>query len=138
MRKRTRKFAPIRVAPRNPPSFNFGPGGSSDINFVIRGPEITQLAAYADELVARTEKLPGFNDVDTNLELDKPELRANIDRARAGDLGVSTSDIATSLNVMVGGDQEVTRYRDASVNEDYDVQLRVERANRDDPRRTPG
>ncbi|HEX6083136.1 MAG TPA: efflux RND transporter permease subunit [Thermoanaerobaculia bacterium] len=133
VRKRTRKFAPIRVAPRNPPSFNFGPGGRSDINFVIRGPEIEQLAAYADELVSRTEKLPGFNDVDTNLELDKPELRANVDRARAGDLGVSTSDIATSLNVMVGGDQEVTRYRDASVNEDYDVQLRVERANRDDP-----
>ncbi|HEX8616720.1 MAG TPA: efflux RND transporter permease subunit [Thermoanaerobaculia bacterium] len=133
VRKRTRKFAPIRVAPRNPPSFNFGPGGRSDINFVIRGPEITQLAAYAEDLVKRTEKLPGFNDVDTNLELDKPELRANIDRARAAVLGVSTSDIATSLNVMVGGDQEVTRYRDVTVNEDYDVQLRVERANRDDP-----
>ena len=133
VRKRTRKYAPIRVAPRNPPSFNFGPGGRSDINFVIRGPEITQLAAYAEELVSRTEKLPGFNDVDTNLELDKPELRANIDRARAADLGVSTADIATSVNVMVGGDQEVTRYRDASVNEDYDVQLRVESANRTDP-----
>jgi HAE1 family hydrophobic/amphiphilic exporter-1 len=133
VRKRTRKYAPIRVAPRNPPSFNFGPGGRSDINFVIRGPEILQLAAYAEELVSRTGKLPGFNDVDTNLELDKPELRANIDRARAADLGVSTSDIATSLNVMVGGDQEVTRYRDPSVNEDYDVQLRVEAANRDDP-----
>ncbi len=133
VRKRTRKYAPIRVAPRNPPSFNFGPGGRSDISFVIRGPELTQLAAYADELVSRSQKLPGFNDVDTNLELDKPELRANIDRARAADLGVSTSDIATSLNVMVGGDQEVTRYRDPSVNEDYDVQLRVEAANRDDP-----
>ncbi|HEX7149850.1 MAG TPA: efflux RND transporter permease subunit [Thermoanaerobaculia bacterium] len=133
VRKRTRKYAPIRVAPRNPPSFNFGPGGRSDINFVIRGPELMQLSAYAEELVARTEKLPGFNDVDTNLELDKPELRANIDRARAADLGVSTSDIATSLNVMVGGDQEVTRYRDASVNEDYDVQLRVESVYRDDP-----
>ncbi|HET8774596.1 MAG TPA: efflux RND transporter permease subunit [Thermoanaerobaculia bacterium] len=133
VRKRTRKFAPIRVAPRNPPSFNFGPGGRSDINFVIRGPEITRLAAYAEQLIERTEKLPGFNDVDTNLELDKPELRANIDRARAADLGVSTSDIATSVNVMVGGDQEVTRYRDASVNEDYDVQLRVESANRTDP-----
>ncbi|MEA2490579.1 MAG: multidrug efflux pump [Acidobacteriota bacterium] len=133
VRKRTRKFAPIRVAPRNPPSFNFGPGGRSDINFVIRGPEITQLSAYADDLMERTKNLPGFNDVDTNLELDKPELRANIDRARAADLGVSTSDIATSLNVMVGGDQEVTRYRDPSVNEDYDVQLRVEQANRNDP-----
>jgi HAE1 family hydrophobic/amphiphilic exporter-1 len=133
VRKRTRKFAPIRVAPRNPPSFNFGPGGRSDINFVIRGPELEQLAAYADDLVQRSEKLGGLVDVDTNLELDKPELRAEIDRARAADLGVNTSDIATSLNVMVGGDQEATRYRDAAMNEDYDVQLRVESANRTDP-----
>jgi multidrug efflux pump subunit AcrB len=133
VRKRTRKFAPIRVAPRNPPSFNFGPGGRSDINFVIRGPEIERLAAYADDLMARTKNLPGFNDVDTSLDLDKPELRANIDRGRAADLGVNTSDIATSLNVMVGGDQEVTRYRDPSVNEDYDVQLRAERPFRADP-----
>ncbi|MEO8380963.1 MAG: efflux RND transporter permease subunit [Acidobacteriota bacterium] len=133
VRKRTRKFSPIRVAPRNPPSFNFGPGGRSDINFVIRGPELEQLSAYADELIKRSEKLGGLVDLDTNLELDKPELRAEIDRGRAADLGVNTSDIATSLNVMVGGDQEATRYRDASVNEDYDVQLRVESANRTDP-----
>lgn len=133
VRKRTRKFAPIRVAPRNPPSFNFGPGGRSDINFVIRGPELEQLSVYAEELIARSGKLGGIVDLDTSLELDKPELRAEIDRARAADLGVNTSDIASSLNVMVGGDQEATRYRDASVNEDYDVQLRVESANRISP-----
>ena len=133
VRKRGRKFAPLRIAPRNPPSFNFGPGGRSDINYVIRGPEINQLSKYADELVERSEKLGGIVDIDTSLELDRPELRAVIDRDRASALGVSTTDIATSLNVMVGGDEEVTRYRDASVNEDYDVQLRVESANRSDP-----
>ncbi|MGH6692007.1 MAG: efflux RND transporter permease subunit, partial [Gammaproteobacteria bacterium] len=133
VRKLGRKYAPIRVAPRNPRSFNFGPGGRWDIYFVLRGPSIERLAAYANELMERSEKLGGIIDMDTSLELDKPELRAVIDRERAAALGVSTTDIATSLNVMVGGDQEVTRYRDASLNEDYDVQLRVESGNRSDP-----
>src|SRR5690606_17231738 len=36
-----------------------------------------------------------------------------------------TADVARSLRLMVGGDEEVTRFRDESVNEDYDVQLRL-------------
>jgi HAE1 family hydrophobic/amphiphilic exporter-1 len=126
VRRRLRKYAPLRAGVRNAPSFNFGAGGRFDIDFVLRGPEIEQLSAYADELVARSEKLGGIVDLDTSLRLDKPELRVEIDRERAADLGVSTSDIATSLRVMVGGDEEASRFRDESVNEDYDVQLRLE------------
>ena len=56
-----------------------------------------------------------------------------IDRGRAADLGVETEDIASALRVMVGGDDEVTRFRDASINDDYDVQLRLAEADRNDP-----
>ena len=132
VRRRLRKFSPVRVAVRNQGSFNFGPGGNYDINFVLRGPEIEKLSEYAEELKQRSLEVGGFTDLDSTLVLDKPELRVQIDRARAADLGVSTADIATSLSVMVGGDQEVTRYRDDSVNEDYDVELRVESADRGD------
>jgi HAE1 family hydrophobic/amphiphilic exporter-1 len=132
VRRRLRKFSPVRVAVRNQGSFNFGPGGNFDINFVLRGPEIEKLSEYAQELMSRSLEVGGFTDLDTTLVLDKPELRVQIDRARAADLGVSTADIAQSLSVMVGGDDEVTRYRDDSVNEDYDVALRVESADRGD------
>jgi multidrug efflux pump subunit AcrB len=57
--------------------------------------------------------------------LDKPELRVEIDRARAADLGVETADIASALRLMVGGDEEVSRFYDSSINENYDVQLRL-------------
>ncbi len=126
VRRRLRKYAPFRVGVRNAPSFNFGAGGRFDIDFVLRGPDIVQLSAYADELAKRSEQLGGIVDIDSSIRLDKPELRVEIDRARAADLGVSTTDIATSLRVMVGGDQEASRYRDESLNEDYDVQLRLE------------
>lgn len=132
VRSRLRKFSPLRVGVRNAPSFNFGAGGRFDIDFVLRGPDIQALSNYADELVKRSESLGGIVDADTSLKLNKPELRVEIDRDRAADLGVDTSDIATGLRVMVGGDEEASRFRDPTVNEDYDVQLRLIEGDRSD------
>ncbi len=106
-------------------SFNFGAGGRSDIDFVLRGPDIEALSDYAEDLGKRAEKLGGIVDIDTSLKLNKPELRVKIDRERAADLGVDTSDIATNLRLMVGGEEQASRFRDEQINEDYDVQLRL-------------
>lgn len=132
VRRRLQKYAPMRSGVRNGRSFNFGAGGRTDIDFVFRGPDIVALAGYADELVERSEKLGGIVDADTTLKLNKPELRVLIDRERAADLGVDTSDIATNLRLMVGGEEEASRFRDESINEDYDVQLRLTEADRRD------
>jgi HAE1 family hydrophobic/amphiphilic exporter-1 len=130
LRKRLRKYAPLRTSVRNPPSFNIG-GGNAEIDFVLRGPDLLTLSRYAEQLRERSAQL-GIVDADTTLKLDKPELRVKIDRKRAADMGVDTSAIATSLRLMVGGDEEVSRFRDASVNEDYDVQLRLTDRDRND------
>ena len=132
VRRRLQRYAPMRIGVRNAQSFNFGTGGRTDIDFVLRGPDIVALAGYADDLVDRSTKLGGIVDADTTLKLNKPELRVRIDRDRAADLGVSTSDIATSLRLMVGGEEEASRFRDESINEDYDVQLRLTEADRRD------
>ncbi|MDQ3684576.1 MAG: efflux RND transporter permease subunit [Acidobacteriota bacterium] len=131
LNERMRKYAPLRISARNAPSFNIG-GGNFEIDYVFRGPDLQALARYAEELRQRAQKIGGFRGLDTSLKLDKPELRVEIDRQRAADLGVDTSDIATSLRLMVGGDQEVSRFRDASMNEDYDVQLRLSGRDRGD------
>jgi hydrophobic/amphiphilic exporter-1 (mainly G- bacteria), HAE1 family len=132
VRRRLQKYAPMRSGVRNQQSFNFGAGGRTDIDFVFRGPDIVALAGYADDLVERSQKIGGIVDADTTLKLNKPELRVLIDRERAADLGVDTSDIATSLRLMVGGEEEASRFRDESINEDYDVQLRLTEADRRD------
>jgi HAE1 family hydrophobic/amphiphilic exporter-1 len=132
VRRRLQKYAPMRTGVRNGQSFNFGAGGRTDIDFVFRGPDIVKLAEYADNLVERSQSLGGIVDADTTLKLNKPELRVVIDRERAADLGVDTSDIATSLRLMVGGEEEASRYRDEQINEDYDVQLRLTEADRRD------
>src|SRR6266850_2958097 len=132
VRRRLQKFSPMRAGIRNAQSFNFGAGGRFDIDFVLRGPELRDLSGFAEELLKRSQSLGGIVDADTTLKLNKPELRVEIDRARAADLGVDTSDIATSLRVMVGGDDQASRFRDPSVNQDYDVQLRLIEGDRSD------
>jgi hydrophobe/amphiphile efflux-1 (HAE1) family protein len=131
IRTRLRKFKDLRTSVRNARSINIG-GGGSEIDFVLRGPDLETLLKYAEQLRERAPQL-GIIDADTSLQLDKPELRVEIDRARAADLGVSTEDIASALRLMVGGDQRVSRFRDESVNDDYDVQIRLSQGQRNDP-----
>jgi HAE1 family hydrophobic/amphiphilic exporter-1 len=131
IRGRLRKFGDLRTSVRNARSFNFG-GGPSELDFVLRGPDLNQLAEYAEALRARADEL-GLVDADTTLKLDKPELRVVIDRERAADLGVDSDKISQALRLMVGGDSEVSRFHDPAVNDDYDVQLRLVGEDRSDP-----
>src|SRR2546426_791244 len=124
VRQRLRKFRDIRVTVRNIPGFNIG-GGSFDIDFVIRGPDLVALADYGERLRRSTPELGGIVDADTTLRLDRPEWRVEIDRERAADLRVETEQIATALRLGVGGDDEVSRFHDPVVNEDYDVTVRL-------------
>ena len=116
--------AGYQVRVRDYGGFNIG-GGNFDIDFAIAGPDLQQLAKYADELRDRAEKIGGILNLDTTLELKSPELRVSIDRERASDLGISPTEIGTAVRLLVGGDQEITRYRDPQTNENYDVRLRL-------------
>src|SRR5207247_7435097 len=98
------------------------------------GPDLAALNRYSEQLRDAATKIPGIVDVDTTLRMNKPELRASIDRDRAADLGVDAADIADSLRLMVGGDDEVSRFRDEKLADDYDVEVRltgVDRRNTD-------
>jgi HAE1 family hydrophobic/amphiphilic exporter-1 len=124
LRQRFRKFTDIRTQVRNIAGFNIG-GGTFDVDLALRGPELEKLNEYGEILKKKARELGGVLDVDTTLRLDKPELRVAIDRQRAADLRVDTAQIATALRLMVGGDDQVSRFRDPVVNEDYDVQVRL-------------
>ncbi len=133
IRNRLKKFSDLRISVRSSSSsINLGGGRNHDIDFSILGPELESLARYAEILRKKAPDI-GVLDADTTLRLDKPELRVEIDRARAAALDVDTEDIATALRIMVGGDQRVSRYRDPLMNEDYDVQLRLAEGGRNDP-----
>src|SRR5213594_4003687 len=124
LRQRFRKFTDMRTQVRNIAGFNIG-GGTFDVDLALRGPELEKLAEYGETLKLKAREIGGIVDVDTTLRLDKPELRVAIDRQRAADLRVDTQQIATALRLMVGGDDQVSRFHDPVVNDDYDVQIRL-------------
>src|SRR5439155_25063757 len=73
---------------------------------------------------------PGLVDQDTTFSIGNPEVHVHIDRAKAADLGVRATDVATALRTMVAG-EEVSKFKDAD--EQYSVVLRIRPEDRDRP-----
>jgi len=94
-------------------------------------------AASIDEMSAATEKLrqrllqnPMLQGVETDLQITKPEMRLDIDRERAADLGVPVELIGRTLETLLGG-RQVTRFKRG--NEQFDVILQLEADRRNTP-----
>jgi hydrophobic/amphiphilic exporter-1 (mainly G- bacteria), HAE1 family len=107
-----------------------GGGGANRLQMQIQGSDIQQLQAYVMELISKVKTIPGVVDVDTNFEPTAQELRVRIDRTRAADLGVSIDALASSLRLLVGGD-EVSKYKEGD--DQFSVKLRLDEAFRNDP-----
>ncbi len=130
VRAKLRAYPDLRASVRNPQTYSMG-GPNVDVDFCLLGPDLYALSGYAEELRLKAPEL-GLMDADTTLKLDKPELQVEIDRDRAGQLGVETEAIATALRLMVGGDLKVSRFHDPTVNDDYYVELRLREGDRND------
>jgi HAE1 family hydrophobic/amphiphilic exporter-1 len=118
-----KQFPVLRASVRNLTSLR--QGAPVDIDFSITGPDINALSEFSEKIRKKAQEIPGIVDVDTTLRLDKPELLVHIDRPRAAALGVDAREIAETLRVAVGGDDRVSRYRDVTVDDAYDVELRL-------------
>jgi multidrug efflux pump len=114
---------------KDPPSL----GGSfldKKINYVIYGNSYEQLQGHVGKIMARLAQYPGITGMDTDLKLNKPQLRVEIDRDKAAALGVSMAVIGGTLETLMGG-RDVTRYKREG--KQYDVVVQME----DDKRRQP-
>ena len=105
-----------------------GGGGGGGVQYVLQGPEVTELKRYSELLLAKVKTIPGVVDADTTLNDGKPELSVRMDRPKAADLGVPLADAADALRLLVGGDA-VTTYNEAG--EQYEVHVRARMDDRD-------
>jgi multidrug efflux pump len=108
----------INAFPITPPSLGQG-FRERPLNFVIQTSDSYQnLNAVARQMMDEIAKNPGILSPDVDLRLNKPELRVEVDRTKAAELGVSVEVVARTIETMLGG-RVVTRYKlDA---EQYDV-----------------
>ena len=107
-----------------------GPGGGrAKVQYIITGPDITQLLKYANGIYDKVKTVPGIIDLDIDFNYAKPEYRVVIDRARAHDLGVKVDNIAKTLRTFVSGEENISRYKEGD--ELYEVRIRADESYRD-------
>jgi len=120
----------ISAFPITPPSLGQG-FRERPINYVIvTGDSYENLARVVRQFQDKLAQNPGFVQVDTDLRLNKPEIRMDVDRERAADMGVTVDAIARTVETMLGG-RTVTRYKRDG--EQYDVIVQTESSNRSTP-----
>ena len=77
--------------------------GGLPVEYVIQAPNFEKLREYLPKFIDAAQKDPMFTIVDANLKFNKPEIKLAIDRQRARDLGVSTIDIAQTIQSAFSG-----------------------------------
>src|SRR5262249_2556723 len=100
------------------------------ITLNVRGPDLRELEKYSNQILTLMKATPGMVDQDTTFSIGNPEVHVRIDRAKAADLGVRATDVATALRTMVAG-EEVSKFKDGD--DQYSVRLRLLPEDRDRP-----
>jgi HAE1 family hydrophobic/amphiphilic exporter-1 len=114
----------IKVYMQNPPAIQMGGRSARSLYQVtIQGPDIPEMHRWAQVMEAKMRELPGFQDVNTDLQISNPEVLVEIDRDKALSLGVTAEQIENTLYNAYGSRQISTIY--TSTNQ-YRVILEVE------------
>jgi HAE1 family hydrophobic/amphiphilic exporter-1 len=99
-----------------------GEGGDWGLSYSIRGPNLDELDRVGRKLVERLSAIPGFVDLDTNLDLEQPQLFVTVDRERARDLGLDAATIYETVYSLIAG-REIGSY--TSEGKRYEVWMKV-------------
>jgi multidrug efflux pump len=87
-------------------AFPYAPGAigfSQPIQYVVQNPDFAKLTSIMGPFQGRVSQIPGLANVQTDLFVNKPELRVTFERDRAEDLGVPVRDVAGALQTFLGG-----------------------------------
>lgn len=127
LRKKLAEIPTLKIQP-------FLPGGiasrGNPVQFVIGGPEYAELVRWRDIILEKAKTYPGLIDVDYDYKETTPQLRVEVDRERANELGIQANVIGTTLETMLGSKQ-VTTFVDRG--QEYDVVLQADRFSRATP-----
>ena len=120
----------VRAFPTNPPSFGQR-ATSKPVEFVIMSQApYPELARIVDGFLEALRDYPGLQNIDTDLRLNTPELRVEMDRHKLADAGVAVDTVGRTLETLLGG-RQVTRFEEDG--EQYDVIVQVDKQQRTNP-----
>ncbi|MDP3419835.1 MAG: efflux RND transporter permease subunit, partial [Thiobacillus sp.] len=116
----------VLAFPINPPSLGQS-FRNPPLQFVVQAPSYDELNTAVEALMAKVREYPGLSNPDTDLKLTKPQLKVDINRDKAAQMGVGIDTIGRTLETLLGG-REVTRFKRDS--EQYDVIVQLDPAAR--------
>jgi multidrug efflux pump len=121
----------VMAFPVTPPPLGQG-GFGQPVSFVVQTTASwEELDDLVSQLLIKMAGNPQLTNPDSDLKLNKPQLRIDVDREKIAEVGASVGTVGRTLETMLGG-RNVTRFKMGS--EQYDVIVQIE----DDSRRTPG
>lgn len=103
LRRELQGIAGIRASIQDPSQQGFGSTRSSPVDFTVRGASWDELVASTNKLKATLEASGLVTDVNSDYQVGAQELQVVPDRRRATELGVSISDLGTTVSALVGG-----------------------------------
>jgi hydrophobe/amphiphile efflux-1 (HAE1) family protein len=103
MRKDLQGIAGLRGSVQDPSQQGFGTTGGSPIDFTIRGSDWDALVKAADMFKAELERSGVAADITSDYQVGGTELQVTPDRRRATELGISISDLGSTVSALVGG-----------------------------------
>jgi len=112
----------------NPPSL--GGRFTSEVEYVLQAETYEQLNQAVGMMMGEAAQLGYLLNLDTDLRLNKPQLDILIDRERAAGLGISVTDIGSTLELLLGG-RVVTQFKRGT--KQYDVIAQVKPSGRATP-----
>lgn len=130
IRKLLSKYPEVRTA-IEPLSVVGGSGARNpNMQYVLLGSDLAALNRTADDVIAELKQKPGYVDVDKSSRDGKPELKIEIDRDRAADLGVNVADIAMAIRIFYAGEKATEISTDG---DRYELIVRMQDDMRNDP-----
>ena len=104
---------------------NFGASTPVEIN--VGGPDLSVDRAFAAKLRSEVAKIPALRDLQYDEPLDYPSININVDRERAGQLGVTTAGVGRSFLAATSSSRFVTPnyWADPRSGVAYQVQVQV-------------
>lgn len=97
---------------------------------MVQAPSYAELDKAVEALMEKVRAYPGLANADTDLKLNKPQLKVDINRDKAAQIGVGVDTIGRTLETLLGG-REVTRFKQAG--EQYNVVVQLDPAARATP-----
>ena len=107
-----------------------GRRGGMPIQYVLQATNIEKLQEILPEFMAKVQSNPMFRMADVNLKFSKPEARLSIDRDKASILGVSTRDVAQTLQYGLSGQRMGYFYMNGK---QYEIKGEINRQQRNKP-----